>query len=149
MPYVQGMHRDKNNKSAARDAGQICQKHNWQNAFPGDNSCPYCYEHKAVHRYFNLAAITLDGRTISQQIRGTRDEARQMLLHWATPEQTRWHGQITHGVIYDVDAKTSTMMEFGEPHKCTSEATYFGDSKPKTYAATLKGKSVRVTVPED
>lgn len=58
-------------------------------------------------RYFNIAAITVDGRTITSQV-WTRypDEVLSVLLKWCSPEQERFYGEILNCVMFDSASKT-------------------------------------------
>lgn len=60
-------------------------------------------------RYFNVAAITTDGRTISTQVwTANTAEADAVLAKWLTPEQEHWHGQIAIGSIHDMLSGVTT-----------------------------------------
>lgn len=57
-------------------------------------------------RYFNIAALTDNGSTISTQIWVDSEqaiaEAEKTLLKWATPAEEKWsNGKVIYGVIKD------------------------------------------------
>jgi hypothetical protein len=62
-------------------------------------------------RYINMAAITVDGRTISAQqwCSSMEDiyEAEDRLCNWATPKEEKWHGKLLRAVLYDTYQKTT------------------------------------------
>lgn len=58
-----------------------CEKHNWQNAFPGNNTCPYCPaptdEPRCIrcHRILPSDAIYAHGRCDDCEYEGRAEEA--------------------------------------------------------------------------
>jgi len=60
-------------------------------------------------RWINIAAITVDARTISTQVWVTDQQgvydAERILTKWTTPDETRFHGKIMLMSMHDMHTK--------------------------------------------
>lgn len=61
---------------------------------------------------FNIAALTMDGRTISTQMwDGSYEKAKQVVVDWAKDEE--WHGKVLRAIIHNHQTKATTEIRFG------------------------------------
>jgi hypothetical protein len=64
-------------------------------------------------RYYNIAAITTQGSTISTQVWANNfNDAERVLLKWIEPDQERWNtGRVAFASIYDTLLKDVTYYQ--------------------------------------